>query len=294
MNTGGINWSTDYLKDSRTTMWNYDYMEFLVDKVWKINKPVNVIDFGCGIGFMGIMLLPLLPKGSTYTGIDINKMLLNEAKDLFENSPYKTNFIETDLITYVPEKKYDVAVCQTVLQHIPNPKKVMEKMKNSVVDGGMIICVEIDTITAITSEYFHGIKQSEIKNLTNYQKIVEKDEIEKDIHGGHIGMEVPILMQELGLKNIDVRVNDYVQFINPMGSKEKHEKDVKSYIANPQTKNPGNREENLAWYIKRGYTEKEAEEQCNCQFAFFDYINKNINTDYIVSARCMFISYGIV
>ena len=58
-------------------MWNDDYMEFLIEKVWKINNPVDLIDFGCGIGFMGLMLLPLLPKGSTYTGIDIKACLKN-------------------------------------------------------------------------------------------------------------------------------------------------------------------------------------------------------------------------
>lgn len=288
----GINWDTKYLKDSRTTMWNDDYMEFLVERVWKINKPVNVVDFGCGVGFMGGMLLPLLPKGSTYTGIDINKTLLNEAENIFKQSPYKTTFIEKDLREYIPEIKYDIAVCQTVLQHIPNPKIILEKMKDSVVENGSVICVEIDTITAIATAYFHGIRQSEILNLTNYQKLVEKDETEKDIHGGHIGMKVPVFMQELGLKDINVRVNDYVQFINPMGDKEKHEKDVRSYMANPQTKNPGSKESSIEWYINRGYTEKEAEEQYNCQLAFYEYINKNINHDYILIARCLFISYG--
>ncbi|MCL2773205.1 MAG: class I SAM-dependent methyltransferase [Oscillospiraceae bacterium] len=289
-----LNWDVKYLKESRAAMWNDDYMEFLIEKVWKINTPVNIVDFGCGVGFMGLVFLPLLPKGSTYTGIDINKILLSEAKDIFKHSPYKTNFIEKDLLEYIPEKKYDIAICQTVLQHIPNPKRILEKMKNSVIEGGRIICVEIDTITAIATQYFQSIKQSEILNLSNYQKIVEKDEIEKDVHGGHIGMKIPVFMQELGLKDIDIRVNDYVQFINPMGDKEKHKKDVKSYMANPQTKKPGNREETLAWYLNRGYTEKEAEEQCDCQFMFYEYITQNINHDYVVNARCLFISYGIV
>ena len=288
------NWDAKYLKDSRLAFWNDDYLEFLIEKVWKINKPVNVVDFGCGVGFMGLMLLPLLPGGSTYTGIDISADLLLEADNIFKDSPYQIKFIEEDLLEYVPDQKYDIAVCQTVLQHIPNPKHILEKMKKSVVDGGKVICVELDTITAIATSYFHGIKQSEIKNLNNFQKIVEKDELEKDIHGGHIGMKVPMFMQELSLKNIDVRVNDYVQFINPNGDKEKHERDVKSYMSGPQTNHPGNRESSIAWYIQRGCTKKEAEEQYNCQLAFYNYISKNINSAYILNARCLFISYGTV
>ncbi|MCL1858465.1 MAG: class I SAM-dependent methyltransferase [Oscillospiraceae bacterium] len=269
-------------------------MEFLIEKVWKINNPVNIVDFGCGLGFMGIMLLPLLPKGSTYTGIDANKTLLSKAENIFKDSPYKTNFVKKDLTEYIPEKKYDIAVCHTVLQHISNPKKILEKMKDSVIDGGRVICVEIDTITAIAAQYFHGIRQSEILNLTNYQKQVEINEIENDIHDGHIGMKVPVFMQESGLKDIDVRVNDYVQFINPMGDKNKHENDVKSYMANPWAKKPGDKKSSIAWFMDKGYTEKEAEEQYNHQVAKYEYINKNINHDYILNARCLFISCGTV
>lgn len=47
------NSAVEYLKKSRTNWWNKDYMEFLIEKVWKIAKPVSIIDFGCGIGFLG-------------------------------------------------------------------------------------------------------------------------------------------------------------------------------------------------------------------------------------------------
>ena len=165
-------WDAKYLKASRTAMWNDDYMEFLIEKVWRIDKPVNVVDFGCGVGFMGLMLLPLLPKGSTYTGIDISAELVSEAENIFKDSPHEVNFIVKDLLEYVPEQKYDIAVCQTLLQHIPAPKRILEKMKASVVDGGRVICVEIDVITAIATQYFQGIKQSEILNLSNFQKLI--------------------------------------------------------------------------------------------------------------------------
>ena len=288
-----MNWDAKYLKESRAAMWNDDYMEFLVEKVWKINKPVNIIDFGCGVGFMGLMLLPILPKGSTYTGIDISADLVIEAENIFKNAPYQTKFIEKDLLEYVPEQKYDIAVCQTLLQHIPNPKRILEKMKNSVVDGGKIICVEIDVVTAISAAYYHGIKQSEVVNLKNFQTLIEINEDKKDLQG-HIGMKVPVFMQELGLKDIGVRVNDFVHFINPNGDKEKHGKDVKSYMSGPQTREPPNKETGIAWFMERGYTEKEAEEQYNCQLAFYNYISKNINSAYILNARCLFISYCTV
>ncbi len=48
----------EYLIKSRKTMWNDDYLQFLIERVWGITEPVSIVDFGCGMGFMGAMLLP--------------------------------------------------------------------------------------------------------------------------------------------------------------------------------------------------------------------------------------------
>jgi len=41
----------DYLKSTRKSLLNLDYIKFLVEKVWKIDKAIDIIDFGCGYGF---------------------------------------------------------------------------------------------------------------------------------------------------------------------------------------------------------------------------------------------------
>lgn len=49
-NSGKVEyWETrlDYLQRTRKLMWNEDYMHFLVQDVWKINKPITVLDCGC-------------------------------------------------------------------------------------------------------------------------------------------------------------------------------------------------------------------------------------------------------
>lgn len=70
MNANYWNDKADWLKAMRTGWFNEDYIEFLVEKVWKIQKPVNVIDFGCGYGYVGLILLipmeiKLLIRGNT-------------------------------------------------------------------------------------------------------------------------------------------------------------------------------------------------------------------------------------
>lgn len=54
-NTGTSDfWSKklDYLLRTRRSYWNHDYIEFLIKQVWKIKKPVKVLDCGCGYGHL--------------------------------------------------------------------------------------------------------------------------------------------------------------------------------------------------------------------------------------------------
>lgn len=74
----------EYLMRTRDLFYNDDYFELLVKSVWKITTPVKIIDFGCGYGFLGLKLMPLLPAGSSYTGIDLGEKLLDKARNVFE------------------------------------------------------------------------------------------------------------------------------------------------------------------------------------------------------------------
>ena len=82
----------EYLQSTRQKMWNDDYFEFLVRQVWKINRPVSILDFGCGYGDLGLRLLPIVPDGSSYNGVNIADELINKAKDIFKTSSYVTRF----------------------------------------------------------------------------------------------------------------------------------------------------------------------------------------------------------
>ena len=146
-------WDTqlEYLKRTRDLYYNDDYLEFLVNSVWKISKPVHIIDFGCGYGYLGLKLLPLLPKGSKYTGIDKGQQLINKAIEYFHNLPYETEFFVADTNEIELESKYDIAVCHAFLLHMSEPKKMLQRMVNSIVNDGKIICFEPHWISGMSS-----------------------------------------------------------------------------------------------------------------------------------------------
>ena len=224
-------WDTqmDYLKNTREKMWNDDYFEFLVRNVWKLNTAKHIIDFGCGYGFLGTKLLPLLPEGCTYTGIDIGEELLKEARKVFDKSPFQYDFIHADLKEYIPQKQYDIAICQAVLRHIPQPYEILKKMVDSVIPSGMVICIEVNRRMENAGWFIHGSNYDISENDALLKKQWE-NELENGGRDYLLGIKVPVYMEQLGLKDIGVRVNDFVEFVSPTQNKNRHLENVDYFL----------------------------------------------------------------
>lgn len=76
----------EYLLRTRKSMWNQDYMRFLIRDVWSIREPVTVLDCGCGYRALGLMMMPLLPSGSRYVGIDFSRNMIQAAEQYYRPS----------------------------------------------------------------------------------------------------------------------------------------------------------------------------------------------------------------
>ena len=87
-----------YLQRREKNRWNEDYLQFLVQNVWKIHEPVKILDCGCGYGGLGERILPMLPDESTYTGIDFSEEMLLEAKKRYRGNEQRVKFILTDIM----------------------------------------------------------------------------------------------------------------------------------------------------------------------------------------------------
>ncbi len=281
----------EWLKAIRTGWFNEDYIQFLVDKVWNIHKPVNIIDFGCGFGYVGLMLLPILPKGSTYTGIDISENLINEAQRIFKDSGFETSFIQEDLCNYHPVCKYDIAISQAVLRHIPNAKPILNKMIESVLSDGLVICMETDMELEKAGLYFKDLNYDEL-GITSLMRKLWKTEIANGGRDYRFAIKIPFIMQELNLKNVGVRMSDSVYFINPSSS---------SYIKEFNTFSSAwgwdksladdDRDDFVNSLINKGLDENEAETYFRGEQKIRGYMSSK-NTASIVKAPCTLISFG--
>ena len=294
MNKEFWNERIETLKAFRHGWWNEDYFEFLVKSVWKIDRPVRVVDFGCGFGYMGILLMPLLPQGSTYTGIDIGDKLLCEAKLIFSDSEYNSNFIKADLTEYEAKSEYDIAICQAVLRHIPNSKNILKVMVDSVVADGMVVCMEADRDIDNAGSYYSGIDYAGMGKTKLLMKMW-KNELQSGGRDYQVGIKIPQYMQELGLKDIQIRVNDRAKFVNPCLNSEENEKEYDSIVTSSGWNSDMGIEENQKYLnnlIDAGLTKAEAETFYNCEMKIKSHVIENKKDVFIVRVPCMLISFG--
>ncbi|WP_042167121.1 methyltransferase domain-containing protein [Paenibacillus gorillae] len=286
-------WDTqiEYLRNSKDLFYNDDYIEFLVRTVWKIEAPVHLIDFGCGYGYLGLKLLPLLPEGSTYTGVDLGDKLLNEARELFAKLSYKTEFVQGDIQEIELERKYDLAICHAFLLHVPNPLVILQKMINCVVNIGKVITFEPHWIANASNFYMYGHEQSEFFQLGFLQKLYEQDAARSG-KDGNIGMKIPAYLAQLGLRDIECRVSDKVNFLNPhmeAASKNRlYDRFIESGYADAPSEERDVFINNL---IERGASREEAEIQYENELL----LSKEFNTEsYLTYASNMKITFGTV
>lgn len=276
----------EFLKSIRKDWCNSDYIEFLIQKVWRIEKPVNVVDFGCGYGYLCDLLMPLLPEGSTYTGIDNSDRLLEAAREHLEKYEFNVKLINADLREYVPVEKYDLAVCNAVLRHIPNPKLILKKMIDSVSEEGMVACFEVDRPIEEAGLYCSDIDNYSLGQAEYYRKICENEYA----NGGRdyrTGIKMPQYMQELGLNNVGIRMNDSVKFVSPTMDEYEEKRKIfaesKGYyevLENAEVLSP------MASVLTKEEQERFFENQKRIASAVV------YGNGYLIQAPCVLISYG--
>ncbi|EJV79196.1 TPA: class I SAM-dependent methyltransferase [Bacillus thuringiensis] len=287
METYDWNSKLAYLKNTRDLYYNIDYVSFLVNSVWKISEPVHVVDYGCGYGYLGLLLMPLLPEGSKYTGIDSGETLLAEARELFRSLPYESEFLEGDAIEIELNDTYDIAICHAFLLHMTTPETMLQKMIHSVKSGGKIICVEPHWISNMSSYTLDGENQSEIIQLGILQNLFESD-TQRNGKDGNIGMKIPIYLSELGVKNIECRVSDKVNFLDSnMHHNDKNDL-YQSLKEEGIAGNPGDKQQFIERLIGRGLTYDNALAQYEAELRFFKIFHVHSSLVYAPNMKITF------
>lgn len=208
------NENRDLIRMWKEFYWNEDYFEFLVKDVWGWKQPVDILDFGCGYGFLGMKLMPMLPEGSSYTGIELDEQQIREAYEYFDRTSYPHEFICQDIYEYQPEGKYDLVVALFLLSYMSQPELLIRKMKDSLRPGGMLLLMDVN-MEVEQAGYFSGLEKEE-KGLRRPDFVpVWEYEITHQERDYRMGTKLPWLLKQCGLKQIQARISDQVILYDP-------------------------------------------------------------------------------
>ncbi|MCM0651100.1 helix-turn-helix domain-containing protein [Clostridium swellfunianum] len=290
-NRDSFNGKTDKLYKNRKYFWNDDYLRFLVKNVWHVESPIDVIEFRCGEGSLGMKLLEILPEGSTYTGVD-NEYFTNKAKVNFKNTVFDVEFITSEIYSLETDKMYDMAVCQAGLRHMNRPIEVLRRMVASVKIGGLVACVDVNREFENDGLYIDNINYDYLCTAFDFHKVWKK-ELECEGRDYAIGMRLPFYMQQLGLHDIDIRMNDKVMYVNP--DSQDYEEKVQDFIEINGWDKPLNlseRENLIELFMNRGIDRASAESYFNMQSKIIEYFRSIESRKSFLKVQGLLITYG--
>lgn len=231
----------------KSLYWNDDYFSFLVKEVWKIDRPVDILDFGCGYGFLGMKFLPLVPSGSTYTGIELDSSELSRARGYFEKTPYRHQFIEEDIYNFNPEKKYDLVVALYLMSYVKSPESLIHKMKECLKPDGMILLID-SNMEVEQAGYFSGLEREENGPGRPDFTPVWESELSHGERDYRMGTKIPYLLKRCGMSNIQARISDRVILYDPTDAAKKEANDIFRYVYENEDSFHGGKD----YFIARG------------------------------------------
>lgn len=265
----------DYLMRTRKNLWNKDYMKFLIEQVWKLNSPVKVLDCGCGYGALGLLMMPLLPEGSTYTGLDFTEELIKEGKELFLRAGIQGTFITSDFFQYQSSYKFDVVICQNVLRHVSQSEHFLTNMIGHGSKNSLIISIDVNREFECDGLYVEGMEYSYLCEHSGLKKVWKK-ELESEGRDYAAAIRTAFCMRKLGLEQIEIRMNDRVSFVYP--EMDAYEQQVEDFlIANllNSDDNEGKLERSVQYMENHGMSRKEAESFLRKNQVLSDYFRLN-------------------
>jgi ubiquinone/menaquinone biosynthesis C-methylase UbiE len=97
----------------------------------------SVIDLGCGTGIYSILFAR---QGLTVTGIDASGEMLNHARNKAAAQSLDIEFLQGDLLSLpFPDNRFDLAICNVVLEFVSDPRRVLEEGLRVLRPGGRLI-----------------------------------------------------------------------------------------------------------------------------------------------------------
>jgi SAM-dependent methyltransferase len=104
--------------------------DWLFKDIENSGKYTKVLDYGCG---EGKFILEAMAKGYEVTGVEFNLDLVQNLKKAFPQN----NFLSTTQF-FESEEKFDIIFLGNVLEHLTNPRQMIQIFKSKLNAGGLL------------------------------------------------------------------------------------------------------------------------------------------------------------
>lgn len=144
-------------------------------------KGKKILDVGCG---GGILTEALAREGAEATGIDLAETPLKIAAQHAEKAGLSIEYLAKDVEDLARERPhyYDVVACCEALEHVPNPKKIIDCCVALLKPGGTLF---FSTINRNLKSFLFAIVGAEYvlrmlpRGTHHYSKLIKPEEIDR-------------------------------------------------------------------------------------------------------------------
>ncbi|HBP22048.1 MAG TPA: hypothetical protein DEA08_30235 [Planctomycetes bacterium] len=107
------------------------------------DRPLSVLDLGCGTGVVTRRLSEHLHPEAEVHGLDVSERFLAEARRLAPESRIQWRLSSGTELPY-PDASFDWVVLHTVLSHLPDPLATLREVRRTLRAGGRAVLFDAD------------------------------------------------------------------------------------------------------------------------------------------------------
>jgi SAM-dependent methyltransferase len=204
-----------YFGDTRDHWWNDDFLALMARR-WQLDSARRVLDVGSGVGHWARIIGRFLPADAHVTGVEREPEWVRIAAERSDARRFTFQVGTAEALPFADDS-FDLATCQTVLMHLPDPVAALREMVRVVRPGGLVAVAEPNVLaeSLVPDSTLSSFTQAEVLLLVELQMTCLRGRQALGEGDHTVGSRLPAVFQDLGLHDIRAFLNDKALAILP-------------------------------------------------------------------------------
>lgn len=139
----------------------------LIVKNIKLDKSMELMDFGAGTGLLSYFVAPFVAK---VVAVDNSPSMLLEFENKCHEFACETEVLEKDLSHETLDRKFDGIISSMTIHHLEDTKALLSKLYMMLNEGGFMAVADLDSEDGSfhsdnTGVFHHGFDRSILENM---------------------------------------------------------------------------------------------------------------------------------